>query len=120
MADTIETIGGTRVLVCDDTGARLATESDANDFLSLAWAQDATLVAIPVQRLSDDFFQLETRLAGAVAQKFVNYQVGLAIVGDISPWTDRSKALRDFIFESNKGTALRFVANLDDLWQRLR
>jgi len=61
-----------RVLICAPDGPLLAKESDVDDFLSAAWSQDAAMVGIPVGRLSDDFFRLSTRLAGAVVQKFVN------------------------------------------------
>jgi hypothetical protein len=50
--------------------------------------------------ICEDFFQLKTKLAGEVLQKFVNYHVRLAIVGDFSIY--QSKSLRDFIYESNK------------------
>ena len=68
-------------------------------------------VAIPVARLDPAFFQLATRLAGEVAQKFVNYRIRLAIVGDISPQCAQSKALRDFVHESNQGQAAVNVHN---------
>ncbi len=55
------------------------------------------------------FFDLKTRLAGDILQKFVNYQVRLAIVGDFSVYTSRS--LRDFIHESNKGSDIFFVVD---------
>ena len=69
-------------------------------------------MAIPVSRLSPDFFQLKTRLAGEVIQKFVNYRMRLAMIGDISAWLAQSNALRDFVYESNRGTAIWFVPRL--------
>lgn len=59
--------------------------------------------------LCEEFFQLKTRLAGEILQKFVNYHVKEAIVGDFSSYT--SKSFRDFIYESNTGNDVFFLAN---------
>ncbi len=55
----------------------------------------------------EDFFDLKTRLAGDILQKFVNYYVKVAIIGDFSEYS--SKSLKDFIYESNKGKHIFFV-----------
>ncbi|MBV8683896.1 MAG: DUF4180 domain-containing protein [Caulobacteraceae bacterium] len=70
---------------------------------------------IPVSRIDDAFFQLRTRLAGGIVQKFVNYRLRLVVLGDISPWTDKSEALQDYVRESNRGRALWFVTDLAEL-----
>ncbi len=62
--------------------------------------------------LAPEFFDLKTGLAGDVLQKFSNYRMTLAIVGDFNAYT--SKSLRDFIFESNRAGRVRFVANLGE------
>ena len=59
--------------------------------------------------ICEDFFNLKTQLAGDILQKFTNYQVKFAIVGDFSVYT--SKSLKDFIYESNKGNAIFFLSN---------
>ncbi|MED1876942.1 DUF4180 domain-containing protein, partial [Brevibacillus borstelensis] len=46
--------------------------------------------------VSESFFDLKTRLAGEILQKFINYRVKLAIVGDFSVYS--SKSLKDFIY----------------------
>lgn len=119
MPDTTRDIHALRVLVCATDGDKLAREQDANTFIGAAWEHEAALVAIPVARLADDFFRLSTRLAGDVTQKFVNYNLRLAIVGDISRWLADSKALRDFVYEANKGQGIWFVADITELEQRL-
>ena len=58
------------------------------------------------EQLDEAFFRLSTGLAGEVLQKFVNYQMKLAIVGDFSHYT--SKPLQDFIWESNQGRQICF------------
>src|SRR5687767_13990341 len=112
MSDITKDIHAHHVLICDADGPRLATERDANDFISAAFEHGSTLVAIPLARLSDDFFRLSTRLAGEVVQKFVNYKLQLAIVGDISQQIAASNALRDFVHEANRGRQLWFVKDM--------
>jgi hypothetical protein len=107
------------VLLCAEDGPQIKGEREASDILSAAWAEQATLVAIPVARLDADFFSLSTGTAGNIIQKFVNYQMQLAIIGDISRWMAESTAFRDFVVEANRGQALWFVADLDMLEARL-
>lgn len=59
--------------------------------------------------LCEEFFDLKTRLAGEILQKFINYQTKLAVVGDFTHYT--SQSLRDFIYESNQGNAVFFLAD---------
>lgn len=81
----------------------------ANDVIGDAWAHEAATVVVPAARLDPAFFDLSTRIAGEFAQKFVQYHLQLVIEGDISAHLARSNALRDWVRESNKGTAVRFV-----------
>lgn len=55
-------------------------------------------------------FSLKTRLAGNILQKFSNYRVHLAIIGDYSEI--KSKSLKDFIYESNKSKRVLFVCDI--------
>nr|WP_316629511.1 DUF4180 domain-containing protein [uncultured Brevundimonas sp.] len=68
-----------------------------------------------VSRLGADFLKLRTRLAGETTQKFVNYRIGLAVIGDISPAVADSDALRDYVRESNRGQQVWFLPNLSAL-----
>ena len=52
-------------------------------------------------------------------QKFANYGLRLAVVGDIAEPLGASAALRDFVRESNRGRQVWFVADGDELAQRL-
>ena len=64
-----------------------------------------------------NFFILRCGLAGEVLQKFVNYQVKIAVFGDFSQYT--SKPLRDFFYESNKGKDIFFVSTKEKAVERL-
>ncbi len=64
-------------------------------------------IMINKECICEDFFNLRTKLAGEILQKFINYQVKIAIVGDFSRYT--SKSLRDFIYECNNGNDIFFL-----------
>ena len=66
-------------------------------------------IVLHKEQMNESFFRLSTGLAGEVLQKFVNYQMKLAIVGDFSGYT--SKPLQDFIRESNEGRHVCFQPN---------
>jgi hypothetical protein len=117
--DQVELIHETPVLVFASEGPALDVGA-VNDFLSEAWSADATWAAVPLDRLGDGFLDLSTRIAGEVIQKFTNYRVGVAFVGDIAPWTGASKSLRDFVYESNRGQSVWFVRDMAELATRLR
>ena len=110
---------GVRVLECVPDGAKLQTYSDAVDLIGKTFENRATLIVIPVECLNDEFFQLKTRIAGELIQKFVQYRRRLAIVGDISRHLAESSALRAFVYESNRGNEVWFLASLDELGRRL-
>jgi len=69
-------------------------------------------IALYKENIADAFFVLSTGLAGEILQKFVNYGAKLAIVGDFSGYT--SKPLRDFMYESNRGSSVFFVGTVED------
>lgn len=74
-------------------------------------------IIISKNLVSEDFFILSTGLAGEILQKFVNYGGRIAIYGDYSHYT--SKPLKDFIYESNKGKDIFFVATLEEAQEKL-
>ena len=67
--------------------------------------------------INEEFFHLSTGLAGEILQKFVNYQVKVAIIGDYSMYT--SQNLKDFIYEINKGKSAYFLENEEQAIERL-
>lgn len=78
---------------------------------------DCDRIIIYKTSIAEDFFILSTRLAGDILQKYVNYQMKLAIVGDFSGYT--SKALKDFIYESNNGKDFFFVSAIEEAIEKL-
>ena len=92
-------------------GPLLAQESDALDIIGEAFGQGAELVVIPASRLAPEFFRLGTGTAGAMLQKFASCQMRVAIVGDVSAYTEKSAPLRDFVRESNRRGQVRFLTS---------
>jgi hypothetical protein len=119
MPETLRRVHGIDVLLCAPDGATVAAERDAVDLIGEAMQHWASMVLIPVERLSDDFFQLSTRVAGDIVQKFVTYRLRLVIVGDIAQHVARSAALSDFVSETNRGDQVWFMATLAELDERL-
>ncbi|WP_282205446.1 DUF4180 domain-containing protein [Kitasatospora fiedleri] len=118
MTDVRE-LGGARVLVAAAEGEVVAGERAALDLLADAYHREASWVALPVERLGAEFFRLRSGVAGAVVQKFAQYRMGLAVVGDVAARVAESDALRDFVRESNRGRQLWFVEDLPGLAGRL-
>lgn len=85
---------------------------DALDILANCAYQDARRIVMYQENITDSFFDLKTTLAGDILQKFSNYNVKLAVVGDFSKYS--SQSLRDFIYESNKTGRISFVATRDE------
>lgn len=117
MSDT--TIAEVPVWVCPEDGPTMRSEADAVDVIGQTYGSEAELIVIPVGRLGADFFTLRTRVAGEMLQKFVNYRLRVAIVGDIAEHVESSSALADFVRESNRGNQVWFAASREELESRL-
>ena len=113
----VETIGKTTVAFYD--GPVIASEAAAIDVIGETYGLGIDLVVLPVERIVDDFFWLSSGLAGAVLQKYQNYGLRVAIVGDISRFTAESPSLRDFVYESNKVGQVLFLPDRAALEARL-
>lgn len=85
---------------------------DGLNLLGNLYFQDFDRVIIHEKNITSDFFDLKNGIAGEILQKFSNYRVRLAIIGDFSKYTNTSKSIKDFIFESNKGKQVIFVSSV--------
>jgi len=83
---------------------------DMLDLMAEAGYNGSRGVIIHSASLHPDFFDLKSKLAGEILQKFSNYRMRLAIIGDFTGYT--SKSLHDFIRESNKRGIICFVDSL--------
>lgn len=108
---------GQKVAVVDPR-VTVKTVEDALDLMANAHYQwESCSLVIYKESFSEKFFDLKTRFAGEVLQKFSNYNVRLAIVGDFSEY--RSKALHDFIYECNNGTRVFWKSTLESAFDVL-
>jgi hypothetical protein len=119
MSEISYVVHGLRVFEYPAEGPTLDNDRAVMDLIGEAMANSAGLVVIPAGRFFPDFFQLRTRLAGGLLQKFVNYRLRLAIVGDLSRAMSESEALQAFISESNRGAQIWFLSSTDELRQKL-
>ena len=119
MPNQVQELHGKRALVYAADGPLLRKGQDASDLISEARSADATIAVLPTARLDPAFFDLKTGIAGEMVQKFVNYGLKVAIVGDTSELAAKSKALHDFIYESNQRGSVWFLANQQELDERL-
>ncbi|UFH52395.1 DUF4180 domain-containing protein [Spirosoma sp. KNUC1025] len=95
----------------------IATVEDGVDLVGNLYYQDIDKVIIHQKNIVSDFFDLKTGMAGEILQKFSNYRIQLAIVGDFSEY--QSKSLMDFIRESNKVGQVNFVKSSADAIDKL-
>jgi len=86
------------------------TGQDALDLMYNPAIEGAEKIILHKKNITPAFFDLSNGIAGDIVQKFVNYRVQLAIVGDFS---DGSKSLQDFMRESNKGGHIYFVESVE-------
>jgi hypothetical protein len=101
--------GGKNIAVVSGSEILIEDVQSALDLIAtVQYETDSNRIVINKSLLSDSFFDLKTRLAGEILQKFVNYRVKMAIVGDFSVYS--SQSLRDFIYESNNGNDIFFLA----------
>jgi hypothetical protein len=118
MTSTIEDREGVKVLVCASDG-KIRNDREAGDLIAEALGKGLLWVVLPVECFDDDFFRLKTRIAGEIVQKFVTYRRKLAIIGDISRFVEESGALRDFVYETNRGDQVWFLATMAEFDARL-
>ncbi|WP_276346078.1 DUF4180 domain-containing protein [Daejeonella sp. JGW-45] len=101
-------------IISDDIVLR--SVEDGLDLLGNLYYQGFDKIFIHEKNITLDFFDLKTKLAGEVLQKFAQYRMPLTIIGDFSK--SESKSLTDFIYESNKGRQINFVGSLSEAIKR--
>ena len=74
--------------------------------------QDFNKIIMQEHHFNTEFFDLKTKIFGDLLQKFSNYKVQLALIGDFSKYG--SKSFQDFIKESNQQKRVFFLADLEE------
>ncbi|MDF2656254.1 MAG: hypothetical protein K0R19_2728 [Bacillota bacterium] len=104
------TINGVKIAVANSSDIIISDVTSAIDFIAtVSYETGCAAVILNKEAVSEEFFDLSTKIAGEILQKFVLYRMKLAVVGDFSVYS--SKSLKDFIYECNKGNDLFFVAD---------
>ena len=90
----------------------IESAGDILDILGEVSFSGSSAVIIYSDSFSPEFYELRSGVAGEILQKFSNYRMKLAIVGDFSHLTGNS--WRVFIRDSNRGSAVSFVSSFDE------
>lgn len=112
-----QAIGNTGIAEVVTEKVIINSAEDGVDLIGNVYYQGFEKVILYRENLSPDFFDLKTGMAGEILQKFSNYRVRLAIVGDFSE--DSSKSLQDFIRESNTRSLVNFLSSKEEAINRL-
>lgn len=104
-------------VVRSDEAVIIDSQSALDVLMSAKYDIGTGNIAIDKKLITEDFFILSSGLAGEILQKYVNYGGRIAIYGDFSRYT--SKPLKDFIYESNKGNDVFFVASEEEAVMKL-
>ncbi|WP_343636115.1 DUF4180 domain-containing protein [Fluviicola sp.] len=111
------TINNVSIAEINAEGLIIEKEEDGLDLLGNLYYQGFDRIIIHEKNLTPAFFDLKNRMAGEILQKFSNYRVRLAIVGDFSACT--GKSITDFMYESNKGKLINFLGSTEEALNKL-
>lgn len=106
------TINDIKIAEVISEGILIYKAEEGLDLLANLYYQNFDKIILYEKNITPDFFDLKNGMAGELLQKFSNYRIPLAIVGDFTKY--KSKSLVDFIHESNKGRHICFVTTLPE------
>ncbi|ASS73676.1 cytoplasmic protein [Tumebacillus algifaecis] len=114
----IDQVGDSKVAIVESADILIGNAQDALDLMAtVKYTDDCYKILIPKSNITESFFELSTRLAGEILQKYTNYQVRLAIVGDFDEYD--SKSLHAFIIECNRGKQVFFLPDVQTALDKL-
>jgi hypothetical protein len=115
---TVSEKGSSKVAVVISPDVLIGSVQDALDLMAtMDHIYGCHKMVISKENIAGDFFDLKTRLAGEILQKYTNYRFKIAIVGDFSVY--KSRSLKDFIYESNKGSQVFFLPDTGTAVEKL-
>lgn len=109
MIDYVNSNGKTIAVAKD---IKILNTADALDLIAEASYSGCDSIVVSKESFPESFYSLKTGFAGEILQKFSNYRMKLAIVGDFS--SIKSNSLSAFIYESNKGNRIFFKSTFDE------
>jgi hypothetical protein len=108
----VHQVNNTRIAEVVSQSTIITNAQDGLDLLGNLYYQDFDRIIVHEKNITPAFFDLKTGIAGEILQKFSNYRVRLAIVGDFSAY--QSQSIKDFMFESNKLRQVNFVSTVPE------
>ena len=90
----------------------LNTVDDAIDLIGNLSYQGFEKIIIYEKNITPDFFDLKSQIAGNILQKFSQYSMPLAVIGNFRKY--KSVSLNNFISESNRGKQVNFLATVEE------
>lgn len=108
----------TLIAIIQSDGVIIADAQSALDFImSIQYETGCRHIVINKAAITEEFFKLSNGIAGEILQKFINYRVKFAVIGDFSHYV--SKPLKDLIYESNHGKDVFFVSTEEEATEKL-
>ncbi|GIQ70501.1 DUF4180 domain-containing protein [Xylanibacillus composti] len=108
----IREMGNKKYIEFISTTEPLRTEHDALDLVALCWEHEINAILIHYAALSEDFFNLKTKLAGDIIQKFINYGIKAAAI--IPQETIQQGRFKEMAMETNKGNHFRLYESKEE------
>lgn len=112
----MHTINNTRIAEVIAEDIIVKSIEDGSQLVADIYYQDFDGIILYEKNITPLFFDLKTGIAGEILQKFSNFRIRLAIIGEFEKY--ESKSVKDFIFESNKNRQINFVNTLEEGLQR--
>lgn len=103
-------LGNTKIAEITSDELIIKSAEDGLELLGNLYFQGFDQILIREINITPDFFDLKNGIAGDLLQKFSNYRIRLAIVGDFSKYP--GKSIHDFIYESNKSGLIHFADSI--------
>jgi len=114
---TIHEINDTKIAEISSDAVLISSPEEGLQILVDVYYQDIDKIVLHKRNIISDFFDLKTGIAGEILQKFSNYKVRLAIVGDFSGLEGTS--ISAFMSESNSQKQVNFSKTVEEALRRL-
>lgn len=116
----LEMINSIKLAVLESEELLITDVQSALDLMAtVRYETDCDGMVLPMSAITSEFFDLKSKLAGDVLQKYTNYQLRLGIVGDFTSLKANNKSFNDFVFESHKGRNVCFAETVKEALERL-
>ena len=99
-------------ILCNEIESKICKEQDMLDIISLCFENSVYSVIIDGNILSEEFYDLKTKILGMSLQKFINYNVKVAFI--IEKERVLSDRFKELVLEINKGSNFRVCHSIED------